>query len=369
VPPALPPVVEWTPELLGQLSAADRALGVLAGAAQTLRNPHLLARSLLRREAVLSSRIEGTQATLSELVLFEAAGARDDRGDVREVHNYVLAMDGVLASDRRLPLSLSLLREAHETLLRGLRGGYATPGEFRRSQNWIGSPGCMLDDATYVPPPPERLWECLDPLEKFLHAHHDLPPLLTIACLHYQFEAIHPFIDGNGRVGRLLVVLLLVEWGLLPAPLLDLSAYLEPRRDEYYARLLAVTTDGDWPGWLTFFLNVIQHQARDAVTRAQHLQSLRDDYRGRVATARSSGLLGILVDALFDTPALTISHARSLLGVTHRAASLNMAKLVEAGILQEAGDRTRNKLFLATGVIRAVEGVPMRDESRGRLKS
>jgi Fic family protein len=185
---------------------------------------------MMRREAVQSSRIEGTQASLSELVLFEAAGARDDVGDVREVHNYVLALDQALASDRRLPLSLSLLREAHATLLTGVRGGYATPGDFRHSQNWIGRPGCTLDDATYVPPPPERLWECLDPLEKYLHVERALPPLVAIACLHYQFEAIHPFIDGNGRVGRLLVILLLVEWGLLPAPLLDLSAYLEPRR-------------------------------------------------------------------------------------------------------------------------------------------
>lgn len=347
--------------MVNRLSAADHALGILAGTGQTLPNPHLLARSLMRREAVLSSRIEGTQASLSELVLFEAAGARDEQGDVREVHNYVRALDQVLATDRRLPLSLPLLREAHATLLTGVRGGYATPGEFRHSQNWIGSPGCTLNDATYVPPPPERLWECLDALEKFLHARRDLPPLLATACLHYQFEAIHPFIDGNGRVGRLLVVLLLVEWGLLPAPMLDLSAYLEPRRDEYYARLLAVSTDGDWLGWLAFFLEVIEHQARDAVTRAGRLQELRDDYRARVATARSSGLLGILVDALFDTPALTIPQARALLQVTHRAAAQNVAKLVEAGIVHEIGDRSRNKVFLATDVVRAVEGLPATD--------
>lgn len=358
VPPPLPPAIEWSAELVNRLSAADHALGILAGAGQTLPNPHLLARTLMRREAVLSSRIEGTQASLSELVLFEAAGGRDDQGDVREVHNYVRALDQALAADRRLPLSLPLLRETHATLLTGVRGDYATPGEFRRSQNWIGRPGCTLDDATYVPPPPERLWECLDPLEKYLHAQRELPPLLAIACLHYQFEAIHPFIDGNGRVGRLLVVLLLVEWGLLPAPLLDLSAYLEPRRDEYYARLLAVSTDGDWPGWLAFFLGVVEHQARDAVTRAQRLRILRDDYRGRVATARSSGLLGVLVDAVFDTPALTIPQARALLGVTHRAAAQNIAKLVDADILHEVGDRARNKLFLAVDVIRAVEGLP-----------
>jgi Fic family protein len=359
VPPPLPPGIGWSAELANRLSAADHALGVLAGAGQTLPNPHLLARTLMRREAVLSSRIEGTQASLSELVLFEAGGGRDDQGDVREVHNYVQALDHALAPDRRLPLSLRLLRETHATLRTDVRGDYAAPGEFRRSQNWIGRPGCTLDEATYVPPPPERLWECLDPLEKYLHAQRDLPPLLAIACLHYQFEAIHPFIDGNGRVGRLLVVLLLVEWGLLPAPLLDLSAYLEPRREEYYARLFAVSIDGDWDGWLTFFLGVVEHQARDAVIRAQRLRVLRDDYRARVATARSSGLLGVLVDAVFDTPALTIPQARALLGVTHRAAAQNIAKLVDAGILREVGDRARNKLFLAVDVVRAVEGLPV----------
>ncbi len=172
-------------------------------------------------------------------------------------------------------------------------------GSFAGAQNWIGPPGCTLNEATYVPPPPERLWETLDPFEKFLHGDHQLPPLILIALLHYQFEAIHPFVDGNGRVGRLLVVLLLVEWGLLPEPLLDLSAFIEPRRDEYYARLLSVSTEGDWAGWVAFFLDAVQQQAVDAASRTQRLQTLRDDFRARVATARSSALLGTLVDALF----------------------------------------------------------------------
>jgi Fic family protein len=317
--------------------------------------PHLLAQPLLRREAVLSSRIEGTQASLSELVLFEAESSRPD-GDVQEVHNYVSAVGHVLDPGRKLPLSLRLVREAHEILLTGVRGGYATPGEFRRTQNWMGQPGCTLNTATYVPPPPERLWECLDPLEKYLHAKHTLPPLITIACMHYQFESIHPFIDGNGRVGRLLIVLLMVEWGLLPDPLLDLSAYIEPHRDEYYQRLLAVSTERDWTGWLSFFLTAVEHQAADAVERARRLHMLRDDLRARVATARSSGLLGTLVDALFESPAITIPRAAALLGITHRAARLNIDKLVELGVLQEIGQRARNKLFLAADILRTVEG-------------
>lgn len=357
VPPPMPPNLKLDLELIRMLSDADRALGLLAGAARTLPNPHLLSRTLLRREAVLSSRIEGTQASLSDLALFEVEQPTpQDRGDVREVFNYVAAVNHVLDLDRRVPLSLSLLREAHEILLTGVRGGYATPGELRRTQNWIGSPGGLLDDATYVPPSPERMWDCLDAFEKYLHTHRALPPLLDIACLHYQFEAIHPFLDGNGRVGRVLVVLLLAEWDLLPTPLLDLSAYIEPNRDEYYNRLLAVSTEGDWEGWLRYFLRAVDRQAADALLRAQRLQQLRDDFRSRVATARSSGLLAVLVDALFETPAMTIPRAERMLGVTHRAARLNVEKLVQAAILMEVGERARNRLFLARDVVRVVEG-------------
>ena len=362
MPPPLPPALVLNLDLIRRLSAADRALGLLAGVSRTLPKPRLLARTLMRREAVLSSRIEGTQASLSELVLFEmepSAGPAD--ADVQEVYNYLAAVDHALRSDRRLPLSLPLLLDAHRTLLTGVRGDYATPGEFRRSQNWIGPPGCMLDDETYTPPPPERMWQCLDPLEKYFHSDLGLPTLVAIACIHYQFEAIHPFVDGNGRVGRLLVTLLLAEWGLLPDPVLDLSAYVEPRRDEYYARLLAVTTEADWLGWVLFFLEAIERQAEDVVVRAQRLQSLRDGWRAQVATARSSGLLGILVDALFETPALTINRAAALLGVTHRAARLNIDKLVEAGIVHEVPGRVRNRLFLASEVLRVVEGIPSSD--------
>lgn len=351
VPPKLPPEVAFDVALVRRLSIADRALGQLAGVGRTLPNPHLLAQTMVRREAVLTSRIEGTQATLSDLVRYEVAPPTTPTGDVAEVYNYVAAVEHVLDPDRRLPLSLSLLREAHEILLSGVRGGYATPGDFRRTQNWIGSPGCVLDTATYVPPPPERMWECLDAFEKYLHVEHELPPLIMIACLHYQFEAIHPFIDGNGRVGRLLVALLLVEWGLLPAPLLDLSAYLEPRRDEYYARLLAVTVDGDWPGWISFFLDVVANQAASALRRAQALQSLREELRDRVTGTKASSLAPRLVDALFETPATTIGRAAKVLGVTHRGATLNVERLVEAGVLTEVPSTGRARLFLAEEIL------------------
>jgi|SRR5450756_71005 len=358
VPPPLPPGVTLDLDLVGRLSAADRSVGELAGVGSGLPNQRLLSGALLRREAVLSSRIEGTQASLSDLALFEAAG-QDQDSDVREVFNYVSAMDHVLDPQRELPLSLRLLRDAHRILLTGVRGGYATPGEFRTTQNWIGPPGAVIDNATYVPPPPERIWECLGAFEKHLHADRVLPPLLAIAALHYQFEAIHPFIDGNGRVGRLVAVLLLVEWGLLPGPMLDLSAYIEPRRDRYYESLLRVSTQGDWAGWFSFFLEVIEEQARDATYRARRLSELRAKMRTQVATARASAMLPLLVDQLFVVPAITITMATDVLGVTSRAAGQNLNRLVAAGILREipGSGRTR-RLFIATEVLDAIEGRP-----------
>lgn len=354
-PPPLPPELHLDGELIGRLSAADRAIGELAGVGRTLPNPEILTAPIIRREAVLSSRIEGTRASLDQLALFELEAPAEGDGDVREVFNYVAALSRVLAPDRRLPLSLPLLLEAHETLLAGVRGGYATPGEFRRSQNWIGSPGSVINNATYVPPPPERLWECLGPLENYLHAERTLPPLVTIGLVHYQFEAIHPFIDGNGRVGRLLIILLLIEWNILPAPLLDISAYIEPRRNEYYARLLAVSTQGDWAGWLGFFLNAVAEQAIDAVGRARALQRLREEYRARVTTARASSLLPQLVDALFVTPALTINRAQEVLEVSRRAATTNVERLVNIGVLTEIRIG-RRRLFLAKEIIEVANG-------------
>lgn len=353
VPPPLPPATALAPVLIRQLSAADRAIGELSGVGRRLPSPDLFRRALVRREAVLSSRIEGTVASLSELALFEAERPSNPAGDVREVFNYMTAMDHVLNPERHLPLSLRLLREAHALLLTGVRGDYATPGEFRRTQNWIGRPGSVIDTATYVPPPVDRMWTCLDALEKYLHTDGDLPPLLAIAAVHYQFEAIHPFIDGNGRIGRLLAVMLLVEWGLLPGPILDLSASIEPRRDSYYERLLRVSTAGDWPGWFGFFLEVIDNQAHDSLKRAMRLDRLRDELRRRVATTRSSGLLPMLVDELLRSPVLTAAAARKALGVTHRTALLNLTKLVTAGILVEV-TRGKKRLFLAPEVIAAM---------------
>src|SRR5712691_588271 len=224
-PDPRPPAIRWSTTLASRLSEADRAVGRLAGEGRRLPNPHVLIRPFVRREAVLSSRIEGTQATLGELLALEA-GAAVDRSpdDLREVANYVVALEYGVRRLRTLPLSLRLMRELHQKLTRGVRGEAATPGEFRRTQNWVGRPGAPLAEATYVPPPPDRLMDVLAPWETFLH-DRSLPPLVHGALAHAQFEAIHPFLDGNGRVGRLLITLLLAERQVLTTPLLSLSAF------------------------------------------------------------------------------------------------------------------------------------------------
>ncbi len=248
----LPPELAWSDVLVTLHSEAERELARLALAGSDFPHSHILARPFIRNEAVISSRIEGTRATLDDLYLYEADQLSFlERGsDAREVYNYVRALDHGLERVKTLPISLRLIRELHAKLMDGVRGEIMTPGEFRRSQNWIGPAGCTLETAPYVPPPVEEMHIALDALEKFFHAQSDLPQLTRLGLIHYQFEAIHPFLDGNGRLGRLLISLLLCQWELLPRPLLYLSAYFERNRSDYYDRLLAVSRRGDWEGWL-----------------------------------------------------------------------------------------------------------------------
>lgn len=356
LPHPLPPELVLTWELAGQISAADRGLSELAGIGRVLPNPYLLIRPFMRREAVLSSRIEGTQASLSDLYYFEAADQTPLAGsDVREVFNYVQALEYGLERMKTLPVSLRLLCEIHERLMSGLGAGHLTPGEFRRSQNWIGRPGCVLNDATFVPPPPEELLRTLGDLETFWHAPSPLPFVVRLALIHWQFEAIHPFLDGNGRIGRLLLTLLLCSHQVLPQPLLYLSAYFERHRDEYYRRLLAVSQEGDWSGWLAFFLRGVTEQSQDAVRRSQTLLTLRQTYRDQFQSARASALLLQLVDSLFDMPYLSVSGAARTLDVTFRTASLHVHRLVEAGVLEELPGRRYARLFRAARIVAVVE--------------
>lgn len=356
IPHPLPPPVTLTWDLVNHLSEADRALSELAGTARLLPNPHLLIGPFIRREAVLSSRIEGTQASLSDLLFFEASGSLDPKTpDTREVANYVKAMEYGLARLEHLPLSLRLLRELHERLMDRVRGEHMTPGEFRRSQNWIGPPGCTLNEAVYVPPPVEAMEQSLAEFETYLHAPSPLPLLIRLAVIHYQFEAIHPFLDGNGRIGRLLITLLLCAEGALKQPLLYLSAYFERHREEYYRLLLAVSQAGRWTEWITFFLRGVAQQSRDAVARAARLLELWRRYREEFQMARSSALQLRLVDLLFASPAITVSRAAKVLGVTHRSAQLTIDKLVCRSMLKEGTGKLRNRVFVAPEIVKIID--------------
>lgn len=354
MPDPLPPSLTWTPELVRTLSDADRAIGRLAGEGTRLPNPYLLIHPFIRREAVLSSRIEGTQATLGEILAVEA-GASVDRSpaDLREVANYVVAFEYGAERLGTLPLSLRLIREIHARLMAGVRGGQATPGELRRIQNWIGPPGSTALNATYVPPPPLEMMEALDALERFLH-DTSLPPLVQAALIHYQFEAIHPFLDGNGRVGRLLVILFLLDRKVLPAPLLYLSAFFEATRREYYGRLQGVTQSGGWNAWIEYFLNGVARQSEDVLSRASRINHLLDRWRLAVAGAASPAPAE-LVTLLGENPYWTISGAAQRLGVAYTTAQRAVKKLVESSILTALTDAKRDRVYCARAILEILE--------------
>ena len=352
VPAPLPPELSYDSGLVLALSRADAALSELSGLGRQLPNPHLLIAPYVRREAVLSSRIEGTRASLSDLLLDEAERERSEDADVREVRNYVTALEYGLERLGDLPLSLRLVRELHERLMQGVRGEKATPGEFRRSQNWIGPAGSTPATAPYVPPPPQEMMECLADWEAFLHVRDRFPELIQCAVMHEQFEAIHPFLDGNGRVGRLLITLFLVERGRLSQPLLYLSDYIEARRQEYYGSLQRVRTHGDWSGWLRFFLAGVEEMARAAVRQAGQLMDLRETYRRRVS--KKPNALRVL-DELFVNPYLTAARATQILGVTPPTARQAIALLEAEGVLEEVTGRSWGRIYLARTILEAFE--------------
>ncbi|MDE0240327.1 MAG: Fic family protein [bacterium] len=360
LPAPLPPPIGWSDKIVAALSRADLAIGRLAGEGSRFPNPHLFIRSFVRREAVLSSRIEGTRTTLAELLAAEAGAKRAaDSADLREVANYVAALEYGLDRLGTLPLSLRLIREIHERLMRGVRGDAATPGEFRRSQNWIGPPGCTLNEASYIPPPPDELMGCLDALERFLHDDR-LPVLVQAALAHAQFQAIHPFLDGNGRVGRLLITLLLTERRVLPSPLLYLSAFFEETREAYYAHLLAITETGAWDDWLVYFLRGVHLQADDALARIGHLDILFESWRDDLGDALSPRLeeaLGLFV----QNPFWTVSEIGKSLGVAYTTARRAVDRLEEAGIVSPSGQSRRNRIYQAHAVLAALEAPINRD--------
>jgi len=354
VPHPLPPKLEWDNSLVSLISRADLALGTLSGLGETLPNPHLLIYPFIRREAVLSSRIEGTQSSLSDLLLFEATKVEKQR-DVREVQNYVRAIEYGLKRLDALPLSLRLIRELQGILMERVRGEHATRGEFRQSQNWIGPPGCSLNEASFVPPPVPEMQDALDQLEKFLHADIDLPPLVQLALIHYQFETIHPFLDGNGRIGRLLITLFLCERGILTKPLLYLSAFLERHRREYYERLLQVSQKGAWEKWIQFFLQAVVNQSSDAVQRSRRLLDLHQDYHRTSLEKHLPPTAGQLIELILMRPVLNPRIAQELLGVTFPAAQKAIRVLEDEGILVEITGGKRNKTYVAEEILRILE--------------
>ena len=353
VPDPLPPPLQFDLAAINLLVDAQGALSELSGLGRGLPNPHLLVGPFMRREAVLSSRIEGTVTRVDQLMRFEVEPSIETQTpDLREVLNYVRALEYGLDRLPTLPMSLRLIREIHGQLLRGVRGRQRRPGEFRDVQNAVGTRADQsYAEARYVPPPVPHMRSALSDFENFLVRSSDLPLLIELALIHYQFEAIHPFMDGNGRIGRLLMSIVLCDQGALPSPLLYLSAFFDRHREAYVDHLLAVSQRGSWLDWIGFFLQGVAEQARSAGELSTRLLDLREDYRTRVQAARRSALPLRLIDDLFASPYLTVPIAAGRLNVTQRSASLNISKLVDLGIVVEITGRQRYRVFEAFEVV------------------
>lgn len=350
IPSPLPPnpPIQMDAELTRLLSDADRALGRLDGVASILPNPDLFVAMYVRHEAVLSSQIEGTQSTLEDVLVYEADTKGETRTkDVAEVVNYVGAMNEGLERLHSLPLSLRLLREIHARLLADVRGGERQPGEFRRSQNWIGASGCTLNQADFVPPPPHEMQAALDNLEKFLRDRESLPVLIHCGLAHAQFETIHPFLDGNGRVGRLLITFLLCEREILERPLLYLSYYLKAHRAQYYDRLTGVRNDGDWEGWLKFFLRGVYDVSRSATDTAREILALREQHRQLFTNKISSTANALkLLDFMYENPVFSVNRAKEHLSCAYGTAASIVQELEALDVLREITGQHRNRLFI-----------------------
>jgi Fic family protein len=358
VPAPLPPepAVRIEGELQGLLGEANLALGRLDGSIQTLPNPDLFVFMYVRKEAVLSSQIEGTQSSLQDLLAAEAKilGPGRAPADVAEVVNYVRAMNHGLTRLSKLPVSVRLIREIHRVLVEGVRGSSLTPGELRRSQNWIGPGGCTLAEAIFVPPPPEEVPAALGALERFLHEDDTVPLLVKIGLAHSQFETIHPFLDGNGRVGRLLVTFLLCERQVLRKPVLYLSHYFKRHRQAYYDHLQAVRDAGDWEAWLSFFLRGVVEVSAQATDTARRILALREDHRSRITEhfGRAAGNGHKVLEKLFDHPIMSVNDVKRLTRTTYPAANQLVQRFVERGILTEITGQARHRQFRYDAYVR-----------------
>lgn len=362
VPAPLPPPIRYDADTTLLLSQADAALSELSGLGRYLPNPDLLIAPYVKREAVASSRIEGTQADLSDLLIDEIEPKRTPPGsDVPEVRNYVAALNRGIRDLEKLPLSCRLVRNIHAVLMKGVRGHDKTPGQFRRSQNWIGPPGSTLADATYVPPPEPEMNECLKLWERFLHERSTMPEIIQCALIHEHFEAIHPFLDGNGRIGRLLITLFLIERGRLSKPLLYLSSHIEQHRADYYDLLQRIRTHGDWQAWIRYFLIAVRDTARSAIDQSQSILTLRDGFRRKLQKQHRALTL---IDELFINPYTTVARAAERLGVTAPTASKTIRALERAGILKEVTGREWGRSWLAEPILTTLATPPTPAPSR-----
>lgn len=357
VPMPLPPVPLAVERFLPELTRATQAVGELKGIGRTVPNPLLLVRPLQRREAVSSSSMEGTYTTLTDLFLFEAGDNQAaGRGDTREVANYVLALEGAIQGLADLPISTRLIRDAHRVLLSGVarhRGAAVEAGQLKRDQNWIGGGG-RIDSARFIPTPPAETPRVLDTLMAFVNREDRASPLIDAALAHYQFEAIHPFADGNGRVGRMLITLMLIDNGTLPQPLLYMSPYLERHKDRYIDLMYAVSRDGAWENWIAFFLNAVTGSAEETIAVVERLQDLQRAYRERFQTARRSALMLRIIDLAFERPVQSIGDLATALDVTWQGAANNVRELVAQGVAEEV-DGSYPKLIRFPGVLEALQ--------------
>jgi Fic family protein len=356
IPEPLPPhpPIEIDADMHVMLSQADRALGRLDGSIQTLPHPDLFVMMYVRKEAVLSSQIEGIQSSLQDVLAAEAEILSPDAPhDVGEVVNYVAAMNLGLSRLADLPVSVRLIREIHAKLLEDVRGSHLTPGEIRTSQNWIGPAGCTLNEAIFVPPPPHEVGPALSDLEKFLHTDCHLPLLVKIGLAHAQFETIHPFLDGNGRIGRLLITFLLCEQEVLLKPVLYLSYYFKKHRTEYYERLQSIRDEGAWEDWLKFFLRGVIEVSKQATETARRILSLREDHRQLVTDnfSRSAANGHRVLERLYTRPIISASQAKELIGSSYQAANDLIERFTELGILNEFTGQARNRRFRYTPYI------------------
>ena len=345
--PPSPPVVR-DPELDDLHFKATLALGKLDGATETLPNADLFVFMYVRKEAVLSSQIEGTQASLIDLIEFETAKLRRGRPpDVKEVVNYVNAMNHGLFRLAELPVSLRLIREIHEHLLRGVRGGRLNPGQFRTSQNWIGPRHCTLATALFVPPPPHDMMDALSDLERFIHSEEPMPALLKVGLVHAQFETIHPFLDGNGRVGRLLITFLLCEKRVLARPLLYLSYFFKKHRTQYYEHLQRVRDHGDWEGWLKFFLRGVEVVANEATAKARRIVNMRQEHRAMISDrmGRAAPNALTLLEKLYQRPIVNVNDVVELTGTAFATANRVVESFESLGLLVEITGQKRNRVY------------------------